>query len=721
MNYLNKVDEVVKNVKLAVLYLEEIQFNQVLKVTLEIIDNNNYSKTKTVSYLPSTFKAIAFYQAFKIPYRKLFINYKEQGFLGELTNTEPSNYLKKSYQAVELLRRSLDKWFSSQEFSDIRNILLQELDPNEEIQIIIHSPNQHLLQLPWHLVFEQFLKNYPQAEIAFRIKKNPNYSPKSVLIENIKLLAVLGNYGTSDMEAERQEIATLPNSEILLLTEPVRQQLDDIWHQNRNILFLSSTYGNRFEDIYFNQFESFTIEEFKNFLKKAIASGLELAIINCNNGLEMAGKLADLEIPNLIILREHVPPRVAQGFLKLFIKACASGKSVYMAIREAREKLAPLEKIFPGATWLPVIFQNSAAEAAIVPKFPQLDNTQDLEEENWSEQTITVSESLEIDNHDIDFNQSSPQLPQTTFYTNIFLLKTISGFDSEVYAVAISPDGQKIVGGSGDIEHEDNAIKIWDIDTGKLINSLKGHQHWVYAVTITPDSKKIVSGSFDNTIKIWNINTNTIKPTTIEDYDRVNAIAISPDEKMIVSGCDDNTAKIWNLETGVLIKTLKSHSRRVNSVAITPDGQTIITASDDQTIKICDLATGSLSDTFLGHTKPVFCVVITPDGKNIISSSDDQTIKIWNLATGTLTATLTGHQKSVLAIAISPDGHTIVSSSLDKTIKIWDFKTGRLINTLSGHENIILCVAISPDGRKIVSSSYGEIRVWEVMEVTRIR
>ncbi len=708
-------------VNLAILNLEEDQFAQVIKATIEIINKNSLSKSKTVSYLPSTFKAIEFYHAFQSTYQKLFINYKKQGFLGELTNPEPSNQLRKSYQSVELLRRSLAKWFSSQEFSEIRNILLQELDPVEEIQLIIHSPNRNLLQLPWHLIFEQFLKNYTKAEIVFRINKNKNYSTRAVFIENIKLLAILGNYGSIDLETEQQDIAAIPNSEVLLLAEPVRQQLDNqIRHKDWNILFFSSSYGNKFEEIYFNRSEKFTIEEFKSFLKRAIASGLELAIINCSNGLEIAEKLADLKIPNLIILREHLPHRVAQSFLKLFLKACASGKSVYMAIREAREKLAPIENIFPGATWLPVIFQNPATEVVTALGLPQLDNTQDLEEEDWSEQTITVSESLEIDNHDLDFEQSSPQLSQTTFYTNISLVKTISGFDSEVYAVVISADGQKIVGGSGDLEHEDNAIYIWDIDTGNLINSLKGHLHWVYAVAITPDSKKIVSGSFDNTIKIWDINTNTIKPTNIEDYDRVNAIAISPDGKMIVSGCDDNTAKIWNLETGVLIKTLRSHSRRVNSVAISPDGQTLITGSDDHTIKVWSLATGSLIDTLTGHTKPVLCVVITPDGKNIISSSDDQTIKIWDLATGRLTATLTGHEKSVLAIAISPDGHTIVSSSLDKNIKIWDFHTGHLINTLSGHENIILCVAISPDGRKIVSSSYGEIRIWEVMEVTRI-
>ena len=53
---------------------------------------------------------------------------------------------------------------------------------------------------------------------------------------------------------------------------------------------------------------------------------------------------------------DQVPHKFLQYFLELF----ASGKSLYISVREAREKLQIIEDKFPGASSLPVICQNPA-------------------------------------------------------------------------------------------------------------------------------------------------------------------------------------------------------------------------------------------------------------------------------------------------------------------------------------------------------------------------
>lgn len=68
-------------------------------------------------------------------------------------------------------------------------------------------------------------------------------------------------------------------------------------------------------------------------------------------------------------MREPVPDVVAQEFLQHFLRTFAQGKSLYLAVREARERLQGLETQFPCASWLPVICQNPAV---VPPTWDQL-------------------------------------------------------------------------------------------------------------------------------------------------------------------------------------------------------------------------------------------------------------------------------------------------------------------------------------------------------------
>ncbi|MEE6162574.1 hypothetical protein U9R62_14785 [Cylindrospermopsis raciborskii DSH] len=63
---------------------------------------------------------------------------------------------------------------------------------------------------------------------------------------------------------------------------------------------------------------------------------------------------------------------------------------------------------------------------------------------------------------------------------------TLTGHQSWVNSVTISPDGKTLVSASGD-----KTIKIWDMATGREKHTLTGHQSWVNSVTISPDGKTL--------------------------------------------------------------------------------------------------------------------------------------------------------------------------------------------------------------------------------------
>lgn len=51
----------------------------------------------------------------------------------------------------------------------------------------------------------------------------------------------------------------------------------------------------------------------------------------------------------------------------------------------------------------------------------------------------------------------------------------------------------------------DKLLRIWEIDTGKLISTLTGHELAVSCLAVTKNGEFIASGSFDNTVRIWTV------------------------------------------------------------------------------------------------------------------------------------------------------------------------------------------------------------------------
>jgi len=77
-------------------------------------------------------------------------------------------------------------------------------------------------------------------------------------------------------------------------------------------------------------------------------------------------------------------------------------------------------------------------------------------------------------------------------------LLTLKGHSGGVTSASFSPDGTRIVTGSGD-----KTAKVWDAKTGAEVLTLKGHTDAVVAASFSPDGTRIVTGSHDNTAKVW--------------------------------------------------------------------------------------------------------------------------------------------------------------------------------------------------------------------------
>src|SRR5919199_1925694 len=359
--------------KLVVLKLDG-DFKQGFRVTLEIGSEGDRPEVEMLGNLPPATELVAKYSGWQSTYRSLgkatrIIKAKGARIDGSLKTRKQECRT----QAFEF-RSRLNTWLRAESFLSIREKWLEKVSTADEVQLLIRADNQQLWQLPWHQW--ELLQRYSFVEIGLscleyerppRVEMPPHR-------DKVKILAILGNSEGIKVEEDRQRLENLPNAATTFLVEPQRQELNDqLWEQAWDILFFaghSQTEGERGR-IYLNQTDSLTLDELSFALKKAVEGGLQLAIFNSCDGLGLARELEQLHIPQLIVMREPVPDQVAQEFLKYFLDSFASGKPLYRAVQEARQRLQGLEDSFPCASWLPVICQNPAAMPLKWPELPE--------------------------------------------------------------------------------------------------------------------------------------------------------------------------------------------------------------------------------------------------------------------------------------------------------------------------------------------------------------
>ena len=649
------------------------------------------------------------------------------------------------------LKNNLDDWFNSEGFQGIDRSLRQEFSFHDEIRFMIQSSNQETRQIPWYTW--RFFQDYPYAEAALSaldfksIRKNINSA------KQVRILAILGNSSGIDIETDRALLENLNGAKVVFLVEPSRQELDEcLWHQaGWDILFFAghsrSQPDGKTGEMYINATEKITIAQLKNALNRALKSGLQLAIFNSCQGLGLANQLSDLQFPQMILMREPVPDRVAQIFLKHFLLAFSQGQSLYLSFREARERLQGIEGDFPGASILPLIFQNPAETP---PTWNELSQGETTIMSNGSSNlvaTLTLNPLAQSQNHSKTqpYFLSSEEVtvigrsPDCQIPLNPMEYVTVSRHHAEIKHIKQDQTSSWQIRDTGTTNGtlvNNHRIQGWHpLKSGDRVTLGYKGPEFIFEHSALPTTVFIPVSATEEQASVEESTSNS-QPIEDEKDEKAAEQKQEDQEQPLVAATESPSQPEQEPPVSASQASAKELESATESVELpSPEIQEEINATEEsqtpvesqmnhlELLKNAETVTssslwGMMSQQEISHlpySDEITTLAFSPDGTILASASDDKTIKLWNVETGEEQLSITAHKLAINALSFSPDGTILASASGDKTIKLWNVETGEEQLSITAHKLAINALSFSPDGTILASASGDKtIKLWNV-------
>jgi WD40 repeat protein len=308
--------------------------------------------------------------------------------------------------------------------------------------------------------------------------------------------------------------------------------------------------------------------------------------------------------------------------------------------------------------------------------------------------------------------------------------------------------------------------------------NLVGHTGAVYATVFTPDGRRLVSGSGDTTIKIWDVERATEEATLDAGVMGVFSLAITRDGLLLAAaGFADRTVKLWSLASLTELRTFYGHTEVLTSVALSGDGAVLASASQYETdARLWDPHAGTA--VRLGHPFGIRCLALTPDGKVLVTSCGEKFIgssptsyltfwdvptrerigavygevfreslaftadgrrlavgvmegdfdssppnvrgmvEIWDVASQRREVCWQAHAYDPVALSFTGDAYRLATGSLDTRVKLWGVADQRLEAEFCDQQHPVWDVAISEDGRWLASgggqTNTAELHLWDL-------
>src|SRR5262249_27515618 len=157
-----------------------------------------------------------------------------------------------------------------------------------------------------------------------------------------------------------------------------------------------------------------------------------------------------------------------------------------------------------------------------------------------------------------------------------------------ITSLAFTPDGKQL------ISHSDDALRIWDADTGRELGHVTvAPDDGIVAAFAPRDGKTMITMERVRGMKSIRLRNRADLAVVRElDVGNLQTPRWSPDGKLLVGFVPDNSLEIWDTAERKRLRSWKAHEGYIWAYEFSADGKTLVTGGHDKAIRFWDVATG---------------------------------------------------------------------------------------------------------------------------------
>jgi WD40 repeat protein len=272
--------------------------------------------------------------------------------------------------------------------------------------------------------------------------------------------------------------------------------------------------------------------------------------------------------------------------------------------------------------------------------------------------------------------------------------------ERRVLSIACSPDGKILAVSTVGTLNPTFDIRLWEIQSGKLIAELRGHTGNVWKICFSPDGRLLASASTDQSIRIWEVETGRLFSILRGHGDEVWSLAFTPDGRNLASVDKQGAMLSWAPPQPHRDDLNPQVATVVGPRIFSPDSQTMAVGIGNERVGLIDLRSEELRRVIESAT----CAIGFEDEGRVLVTLNSNGLRRTVLS-GTEAPAPRPLSPPLLNfdfLGVSQDHHFLAAENEPGRLFLWDLGLGQLIDKTTLPKGLrVTFLKFSPDGKQL--------------------